>query len=254
MQGDWALVDPQIKEAVEAGRKTLEEYTQKMDVETIIPYAAAVLDPRVKTYLLKTHLGGGASGVIDNLRTHFNEISPAETSLPPDLPNPIPSTSTSTSFVGRARGLQAPSNRQRMLQDIQAELYSTVVASDIDEINEWLNSAPIQESVPNKMTAEQDIKWLMAWWRTNRFKYPRMAKIARRYLSVPASEVGVERLFSRGRDLLGLRRYALQPATIRMLTVLKAFQCNKHWLEVIPDLREEAVDPDINIEVELISK
>jgi hypothetical protein len=32
-----------------------------------------------------------------------------------------------------------------MLQDIQAELYnSTVVASDIDEINEWLNSAPIQ--------------------------------------------------------------------------------------------------------------
>jgi len=69
-----------------------------------------------------------------------------------------------------------------------------------------------------------------------------------------ASEVGVERLFPRGRDLLGLRRYALQPATIRMLTVLKAFQCNKHWLEVIPDLREEAVDPDINIEVELISK
>jgi hypothetical protein len=39
-----------------------------------------------------------------------------------------------------------------------------------------------------------------------------------------------------------------------MLTVLKAFQCNKHWLEVIPDLREEAVDPDIDIEVELISK
>jgi len=54
-----------------------------------------------------------------------------------------------------------------MLQDIQAELYSTVVASDIDEINEWLNSAPIQESVPNKMAAEQDIKWLMVWWRTN---------------------------------------------------------------------------------------
>ena len=41
-----------------------------------------------------------------------------------------------------------------------------------------------------------------------------------RYLSVPASEVGVEWLFSRGRNLLGLRRYALQPATIRMLKVL----------------------------------
>ena len=61
------------------------------------------------------------------------------------------------------------------------------------------------------MTAEQDIKWLMAWWRTNRFKYPRMAKIARRYLSVPASEFGVER---RGRDLLGLHRYVLAEIAI----------------------------------------
>ena len=52
IQGDWALVDPHIKEAVEAGRKALEEYTRKMDVETIIPYVAAVLDPRVKTYLI----------------------------------------------------------------------------------------------------------------------------------------------------------------------------------------------------------
>src|SRR6202012_1073682 len=150
--------------------------------------------------------------------------------------NPSASTST-TSFVGRARGLQVESNRQRMLQKIQEEHYSTVATDDIDEIDEWLKSPPIQERVPDNMTAEQDIQWLMAWWRTNRFKHPRMAKIARRYLSIPASEVGVERLFSRGRDLLGLRRYALQPATIKILTVLKAFQSNKHWLEAMTDLR-----------------
>ena len=169
-------------------------------------------------------------------------------------PKPDPSTLTSTSFVGRTRCLQASSNRQQMLQDIQAELYSTIAASDVDEVDEWLNSAPIQESVPDRMTAEQDVKWLMAWWRTNRTRYSRMAKIARRYLSVPASEVGVERLFSRGRNLLGLRRYALQPATIKMLTVLKAFQSNKHWLEAMTDLREEVIDADIDLDIELISK
>ena len=81
-----------------------------------------------------------------------------------------------------------------------------------------------------------------------------MAKIARRFLSVPASEVGVERLFSRGRDLLGLRRYALQPATIKMLTVLKAFQDNKSWLEILTDIKEELVEDDIDIEVAVISK
>jgi len=256
MQGNWEHVDPQIQEAVRAGRKTLEDYTGKMDAETIIPYAAAVLDPRVKTYLLKAHLKEGAIDVIDHLRAHFNEISPAaaEVTPPPNFPNPTASTLPSTSFVGRSRGLQAPSNRQRMLRDIQAELYSTIAASDIDEVDEWLNSAPIQESVPERMTAEQDVKWLMAWWRANQSRYPRMAKIARRYLSVPASEVGVERLFSRGRDLLGLRRYALQPATIKMLTVLKAFQSNKHWLEAMTDLREEVIDADIDLDIELISK
>jgi len=81
-----------------------------------------------------------------------------------------------------------------------------------------------------------------------------MAKIVRRFLSVPVSEVGVERLFSRGRDLLGLRRYALQPATIKMLTVLKAFQDNKSWLEILTDIKEELVEDDIDIEVAVISK
>src|SRR3954452_11164345 len=52
MQDNWAFVNTQIQEAVRAGRETLEEYTKKMDAETIIPYAAAVLDPRVKTHLL----------------------------------------------------------------------------------------------------------------------------------------------------------------------------------------------------------
>ena len=77
MQGNWELVDSQIQEAVRAGRETLEDYTRKMDVKTGIPYAAAVLDPRVKTHLLKAHLNEGAVDVIDDLRAHFNEISPA---------------------------------------------------------------------------------------------------------------------------------------------------------------------------------
>jgi hypothetical protein len=73
-----------------------------------------------------------------------------------------------------------------------SNLWAHLKTSQTDEINDWLESSPIQEPVPDNMAAEQDIQWLMAWWRTNRFKYPRMAKIARRFLSVPASEVGVE--------------------------------------------------------------
>ena len=36
-----------------------------------------------------------------------------------------------------------------------------------------------------------------------------MAVAARNYLTIPASKVAVERLFNKGRDLLGLRRHSL---------------------------------------------
>ena len=138
----------------------MEEYTERMDRETLIPYAAAVLDPRVKTDLLQAHLNEGAVNVIDNLRAYFNEISPAPETLPPRQQDSTSSALTpiaTTSFVGRAHGLQVESNRQRMLREIQRKHYSTTATSQTDEINDWLESPPIQEPVPDRMTAEQDI-------------------------------------------------------------------------------------------------
>jgi hypothetical protein len=50
-----------------------------------------------------------------------------------------------------------------------------------------------------------------------------MVVVAHALLVVPGSKVDVERLFSRGRDLLGIRRYALKGETIRILMLLKAY-------------------------------
>ena len=52
-----------------------------------------------------------------------------------------------------------------MLKKIQNDHY--VTARDLDEINEWLSSPLIQEQIPDNMTAEEDIQWLLSWWRTN---------------------------------------------------------------------------------------
>jgi hypothetical protein len=38
-------------------------------------------------------------------------------------------------------------------------------------------------------------------------EYPRLAAAARDYLAIPASAISLERLFDRGRDLLGVRRF-----------------------------------------------
>lgn len=66
----------------------------------------------------------------------------------------------------------------------------------------------------------EDTNWLYNWWRVNRADYPRMAAAARDYLAIPASEVSVERLFSKGRDVIGIRRHSMTADTMRMLMLM----------------------------------
>jgi len=77
-----------------------------------------------------------------------------------------------------------------------------------------------------------------------------MAKIARRYISIPALEVGVERLFSRGRDQLRLRRYVLYLGTIKMLTILKAFYSDDIFCKALVDLDDEAIKDDVEVMIQ----
>jgi hypothetical protein len=48
-----------------------------------------------------------------------------------------------------------------------------------------------------------------------------MALAAKEILAIPASEVDCERLFSQGRDLLAVRRYAMSGETMRIMMLLK---------------------------------
>ena len=77
-----------------------------------------------------------------------------------------------------------------------------------------------------------------------------MTKITRRYISIPALEVGVERLFSRGRDQLRLRRYILYLGTIKILTILKAFYSDKVFCKALVDLDDEAIKEDVKVVIQ----
>ena len=47
--------------------------------------------------------------------------------------------------------------------------------------------------------------------------------MAKDYVAIPGASVAVERIFSGGRDTLGIRRFRLGPTTIRVLSLLKNF-------------------------------
>ncbi len=54
-----------------------------------------------------------------------------------------------------------------------------------------------------------------------------MVVVVKDYLAIPASEVVVKKLFSRGRDLLGVRRYSLNAETMRKLILLRNIYQNE---------------------------
>jgi hypothetical protein len=58
-----------------------------------------------------------------------------------------------------------------------------------------------------------------------------MALAAREILAIPASEVNCERLFNKGRDLLGIRRYAMSRETMRIMMLLKGALRSKKEIE-----------------------
>jgi hypothetical protein len=59
------------------------------------------------------------------------------------------------------------------------------------------------------------------WWKANESEYHCMAQAARYYLAIPSSEADIERLFSLGRDILGIQRFSMGMDTMRTLVLLK---------------------------------
>jgi hypothetical protein len=65
---------------------------------------------------------------------------------------------------------------------------------------------------------------VMDWWRdVGSAEYPKLAKVARQFLSVPSSAC-VERIFNAGKDQYGLRRHSLSAKKLQKLMVLQRSQ------------------------------
>ncbi len=60
----------------------------------------------------------------------------------------------------------------------------------------------------------------LKWWNTNRSRFPNVARVARIYLSIPATSVSSERLFSAAGVMMGTRRCSLKPQHVEQIVAL----------------------------------
>jgi hypothetical protein len=89
----------------------------------------------------------------------------------------------------------------------------------ISDIDRYFDSKPVNWS--QSLIDNIDPEWELKWWEANAFDFPLMAQAVRNYLLVPSAEVGVERVFSGARDVLGLQRHPMNAETMRWLILLK---------------------------------
>lgn len=80
----------------------------------------------------------------------------------------------------------------------------------LDEISSYL-------LLPSAPSTEDPL----GWWKKHLDKFPKLARIARKYLAIPATSVSSERLFSDAGNLISSKRTSLDPALVSKMLFLK---------------------------------
>ena len=136
------------------------------------------------------------------------------------IPN---SNNTTTTTIWISRGVVQPllwgGERSATLRWALSKHNTSIFDSDNcsdddlsrDEIAEYLG-----EKV---LTRNSDV---LTYWKSKEVQWPRLAKMAKDFLAPTATSASSERVFSSGRDLLGITRYRLLPETMEAAICLRS--------------------------------
>ncbi|KAJ2920816.1 hypothetical protein H1R20_g16278, partial [Candolleomyces eurysporus] len=102
----------------------------------------------------------------------------------------------------------------------------------LSELNRYLKSKTVK-----------NIEAPLAWWYENQGSYPRLWRMARDYLTIPATSVAIERVFSKGQLIISHIRNQLSGQSTRALLYLGAW--TKQNLVKKSDLIEVLRLPDV---------
>jgi hypothetical protein len=196
-EGEFEGLDDDIANAVQSSLVLYSKYYSFIDGLDLY-YIALILNPRYKTKLLEQELDSEAAIMVIQ---HIKEV--LNTQYPPRQSMDLQPT------IGPIR--------QTLEARLLSKIHNPVVASKSD-IDRYFDD-PLAQIIEDIL---KDPNWLFNWWKLRKDEYPCMAAAARDYLAIPALEVSCERLFSSGRDLIGLRRFSLNPNTMRQLSILRA--------------------------------
>ncbi|KAF7346964.1 Transposase-like protein [Mycena venus] len=192
--------EPTLRDGLVAAHRKLSDYYTKFDESRYYSWAT-LLDPRLsyeglrRDYADDPELLAGLETAKNQLQVHYNthyantNTAVSQQQLPPGSP---------VKFNIFAR-------------------YGPQTGSTDSAKNELAEYFRLTNNPPSFEDTDP-----LKWWYMRRNKFPKLYRLARDMLCIPGSAVAVERIFSSGRDTIGLRRSRLKAETIRILMFVKA--------------------------------
>ena len=200
-EGPYAEFPLAITRAVHGSLKRFDKYFTAMD-RNITYYIASILDPRIKGAWIKKHHDDG-EGKLKEVQETIHKIYLSN--APISKPNTTPLNIDNEDSI---------SILQELISDVNQDNDQALRISDVDR---YFNSP----NIGGDPDGIDDPDWVLNWWKAHEKEYPIMSQVAQDYLPIAAAEVDVERLFSTGRDLIGLRRHSLSEETMKALMIMK---------------------------------
>lgn len=111
--------------------------------------------------------------------------------------------------------VEEPSSKRTALEDLLGDSFSAEPADQsIQGVEREIDMYKREASIPLTSCP-------LKWWRDNRSQYPLLSQLAKAYLSIPATPVPSERVFSTAGDIVTAQRSQLLPENVDMLIFLK---------------------------------
>ena len=183
--------------------KSLKQRYACAESNEILTFSTA-LDPRFKDKCFSQV--GTAEKVRSSLKHKVAELKSRETEQP---------SSESEILI---EGQEEPASKQQKTALLQC--FSEILQEAVASIDNSGNEVDIYFSEP--LIEFHGGELSLNWWATNKFRFPVLAKLARRYLSASPTSVPSERLFSTAGDIYDEKRNRLSPEHAEVLMFIKS--------------------------------